>query len=177
MEDLYLMHHGVKGQKWGVRRYQNTDGTRTAEGKKRISKTSTKAKVIKAAKIGGTVAGTALAAYGTYKLGKSGKLNQLAKVGKSVLEKSKEPIKNTAKNAGKRFVEGIPQGIGDATNKLGKAVGFTITALTAKKLMDMVLGEDTYKVVSRTYNANHKKDKINFEKPKIERKEDEDDDD
>lgn len=31
----YLQHHGVKGQKWGVRRYQNEDGTRTAEGKER----------------------------------------------------------------------------------------------------------------------------------------------
>lgn len=31
----YLAHHGIKGQKWGVRRYQNQDGTLTAEGKKR----------------------------------------------------------------------------------------------------------------------------------------------
>lgn len=30
-----LYHHGIKGQKWGVRRFQNEDGTRTAEGKKR----------------------------------------------------------------------------------------------------------------------------------------------
>lgn len=30
-----LMHHGIKGQKWGVRRYQNLDGTLTALGKKR----------------------------------------------------------------------------------------------------------------------------------------------
>ena len=29
----YLMHHGIKGQKWGVRRYQNLDRTRTEEGK------------------------------------------------------------------------------------------------------------------------------------------------
>ena len=27
-----LYHHGIKGQKWGVRRYQNLDGTLTAEG-------------------------------------------------------------------------------------------------------------------------------------------------
>lgn len=32
-EELY--HHGVKGQKWGVRRYQNEDGSLTNAGKKR----------------------------------------------------------------------------------------------------------------------------------------------
>ena len=30
-----LYHWGIKGMKWGVRRYQNKDGTLTAEGKKR----------------------------------------------------------------------------------------------------------------------------------------------
>lgn len=30
-----IYHHGIKGQKWGLRRFQNKDGTRTAAGKKR----------------------------------------------------------------------------------------------------------------------------------------------
>ena len=35
-----LYHHGIKGQKWGVRRYQNADGTLTPAGKKRYNVTS-----------------------------------------------------------------------------------------------------------------------------------------
>lgn len=34
-EDIY--HHGIKGMKWGVRRYQNYDGTLTTAGKKRYN--------------------------------------------------------------------------------------------------------------------------------------------
>ena len=36
MSELYLAHHGIKGQRWGVRRYQNPDGSLTAAGKRRI---------------------------------------------------------------------------------------------------------------------------------------------
>ena len=34
-----LYHHGIKGQKWGIRRYQNEDGTLTTEGKARYGET------------------------------------------------------------------------------------------------------------------------------------------
>ena len=41
-EKNYLAHHGIKGQKWGIRRYQNEDGTLTEEGKRRYSQMSQK---------------------------------------------------------------------------------------------------------------------------------------
>lgn len=37
MERSELKHWGIKGMKWGVRRYQNKDGSLTPEGKKRYS--------------------------------------------------------------------------------------------------------------------------------------------
>lgn len=35
MSKAYLVHHGILGQKWGIRRFQNKDGTYTFEGKRR----------------------------------------------------------------------------------------------------------------------------------------------
>lgn len=37
-----LAHHGILGQKWGVRRYQNKDGSLTAAGKNRYGGTETR---------------------------------------------------------------------------------------------------------------------------------------
>lgn len=37
-ESSYLAHHGIKGQKWGIRRFQNPDGSYTPLGQQRYSK-------------------------------------------------------------------------------------------------------------------------------------------
>lgn len=36
MDNNELMHHGILGMKWGVRRYQNKDGSLTPAGKRRM---------------------------------------------------------------------------------------------------------------------------------------------
>lgn len=37
-ESEYLAHHGIKGMRWGVRRYQNPDGSLTPAGERRYEK-------------------------------------------------------------------------------------------------------------------------------------------
>ena len=44
MEHNYLEHAGVKGMRWGIRRYQNKDGTLTPAGKKRYNREMEKVK-------------------------------------------------------------------------------------------------------------------------------------
>ena len=37
-DGVYIKHHGIKGQKWGVRRFQNKDGSLTNAGERRYNK-------------------------------------------------------------------------------------------------------------------------------------------
>ena len=71
--EYYLAHHGVKGQKWGVRRYQNPDGTLTREGKdhyhKNVSRQTRQAKIATGAMsslIGGMYGAMPVAAAATF---------------------------------------------------------------------------------------------------------------
>lgn len=42
----YIYHHGIKGQRWGVRRFQNEDGSLTSSGKARYNQDGTKKNAI-----------------------------------------------------------------------------------------------------------------------------------
>lgn len=75
-----LYHHGIKGQEWGVRRFQNEDRTWTEAGKRRYEHPTggrrkrvrnRDEKLRRMTKAALVVGGTALAAYGGYRLYKS----------------------------------------------------------------------------------------------------------
>lgn len=97
-----LYHFGVKGMKWGQRRYQNQDGSYTSQGRgrydpngssssrsSRSSSGNNHARLKKAAKIGAGVAAAGLAAYGGYRLAKSGKLSGLSSGVKSAASRAR----------------------------------------------------------------------------------------
>lgn len=81
----YLAHHGILGQKWGVRRYQNADGSYTAEGAKRYRSGSTTGAGISKEQRERTEK--------FFKPGKNGKPSQAEKVtssAKDIIEQSKK---------------------------------------------------------------------------------------
>lgn len=98
-----LVHHGILGMKWGVRRYQNEDGSLTAAGKKRYGDDSpeskekaqtgksvdTKKVAIGVAAGAAVVTGTVLAAYLVKKYGgkNMSEITETVDIGKAALEK------------------------------------------------------------------------------------------
>lgn len=123
----YLVHHGVKGQKWGVRRYRTSSGKLTSEGKKHAKESRNgfdkeKAKsVAKKAAVGAALVGaTALTAYGLSN----------PKVRQKILDIANNPkLKDTLKAAGskgKEFAKASGQktlkSLSDSASRAGKAM-------------------------------------------------------
>ena len=147
MDNNTLSHHGIRGQKWGIRRFQRPDGTRTAAGKRReregykeetdnSSTSSTgahnggvdKKKVATGVAIAGTVA------LGAALLANPGTRNVLTKYGKTAMDavtsdkakamykKAGVGLKNSAQRAGKAMLDGA----------LASAGGIAIVKLSQK---------------------------------------------
>lgn len=67
MDEINVYHSGIKGMKWGIRRYQNPDGSLTDEGRRRYSKINglsenEKSKIKKGAAIGAGIGAVGSAA-------------------------------------------------------------------------------------------------------------------
>lgn len=148
-----LYHYGVPGMRWGVRRYQNRDGTRTAEGKRhaKTGEASTADKIkayarehktgLKRAAIIGAGVGTAVA------------LHYIAKnkakdrtIGSYAREGAKQIIRGTK--------DGVKSGLSEGPKKATAALIVGGTLLGTKKIADLYVGKD---VAGQMFNANNSK--------------------
>ena len=92
------------GQKWGVRRYQNPDGTLTPEGKARYGTAENFNKVMKAVKtgtvIGGPVGGAIAGAIANKKYSNSGKHTKVS--GPKKIDSTSDTKQSTKKESPKQ---------------------------------------------------------------------------
>lgn len=135
--DEELAHHGILGQKWGVRRFENKDGTLTPAGRSRYD-TDSNGNYKKANKKGLTdgqkkvlktsaaIAGTILVAYGGYKLATSpkargiannvlqgNKTKRLTDIDKEIASMGPEIVKKKATEVTKKAVNTVKPNLAD----------------------------------------------------------------
>lgn len=133
-----LYHHGIKGQKWGVRRYQNADGSLTAAGRKKYAVYDNSKKEKGEAKSGQSrsldrkkiaktalaVGGAALLAGGTYAALKNPKSREaIAKAAKKAMP-TREGINKVAKKVApvmKDYGKKTLKEVGSTVHNAGKA--------------------------------------------------------
>lgn len=127
MENSELTHHGVKGQKWGIRRYRNKDGSLTPAGKKRYrsddkseepSRTKKVAKTVGAIALGVSVsyAGAKFAASPTARAAVGRAIDKLGSMKVKDVKQSMDSVTDIySKTLGRNFTvaEAIAEGLSD----------------------------------------------------------------
>ncbi len=198
MENNELMHYGVLGMKWGVRKYQNKDGSLTAAGKKRYrtlekdpAKPNDETKKLNKKtweslspedkrKVVLAVSGTLTVAAAAHYVHKNSEA--IRKVIGGVKNIKTSELNKKAVNKGKEYLKalgegvdnGIKNGLREGPDRAVKIVINGATLYATKKMLDDVIGKEESTII---FQANDKKKIKNFWKVSDENMDDREEDD
>ena len=130
------MHHGIHGMHWGVRRYQNKDGSLTAAGRKRINQLDSEYQRLTGKKLSKSSESNTVKKTSA----KPKKISEMTneeiqeKINRIRLERTLESLTPKEISSGEKFAKFI----GDSTVKIAKERGTKVAGdLFEKKLREM----------------------------------------
>ena len=136
MNSNELMHHGIHGMHWGVRRYQNKDGSLTAAGRKRINQLDSEYQRLTGKKLSKSSESNTVKKTSA----KPKKISEMTneeiqeKINRIRLERTLESLTPKEISSGEKFAKFI----GDSTVKIAKERGTKVAGdLFEKKLREM----------------------------------------
>lgn len=156
----YIAHHGVLGMKWGIRRYQNKDGSLTAEGRQRygvgedydpnrptpeqdLARHNRRVKTAK--KVAFVTGATAIGALIISPKAREATKSALKKIGgtKAVLDKDGKVVKDATGlvKLGQTAGKGAKEGASGAVKTFGKVAAFGLVTLGLKEVTDIIAGK------------------------------------
>ena len=144
------MHHGIHGMRWGVRRYQNKDGSLTMAGRKRINQLDSEYQRLTGKKLSKLSEYQRLTGKKLSKLSESNTVKKTSAKPKKISEMTNEEIQEkinrirlerTLESLTPKEIssgEKIAKFIGDSTVKIAKERGIKVAGdLFEKKLREM----------------------------------------
>lgn len=140
MNSNELMHHGVHGMRWGVRRYQNKDGSLTAAGRKRINQLDSEYQRLTGKKLSKSSADVKK----TESKPKSKSISEMTneeiqeKINRITLEQNLKSLTPKKISAGKRFTETVMNDvITPAATDVGKQLARSMFADGVNKVFNL----------------------------------------
>lgn len=140
MNSNELMHHGIHGMRWGVRRYQNKDGSLTAAGRKRINQLDSEYQKLTGKKLSESSESNTVKKTSTKPKSISKMTNEeiQEKINRITLEQNLKSLTPKKISAGKRFTETVMnEVITPAATDVGKQLARSMFADGVNKVFNL----------------------------------------